>query len=223
MAIKLHSLALFSLISLSLIFTSKAQFFSSAPLLAPSSAAKPVPAPAMEPVLPPPATVPVLSPAGAPYLEPAAAPADPCMDAYLNMTDCLTYVEAGSTVRVPDKGCCPAFASLVSNQPQCLCHILGSGDVIGFKIDTTKALTLPTACRVETPSVSLCALFGIPIPSPMSSPGPASGGQLAPAASSVIGSNPTSGPTPSGGKRNEANFKASFIGLLLGSIFIFLY
>ncbi|KAM0953900.1 putative bifunctional inhibitor/plant lipid transfer protein/seed storage helical [Dioscorea sansibarensis] len=212
MAIKLHPLPLISLISLSLIFTSKAQSPASAPLLAPSPA-KPVPTPATEPVL---------SPAAAPPFEPAPAPVDPCMDAYLNMSDCLTYVEDGSKVRVPDKGCCPEFASLVSNQPQCLCQILGSGEVIGLKIDTTKALTLPTACQVETPSVSLCSLFGIPIASPIPSPGPISGGQTAPA-SSVIGSSPTNGPTPSGSKKNEANFKASTVVLLLGSIFIFLY
>lgn len=108
---------------------------------------------------------PISPSSGAPFIEeplsPGSAaapiPALDCTNALLNMSSCLTYVEAGSNTTVPDKGCCPSVSDLVNNNPICLCQLLHNGDVLGIKIDITKSLMLPTACKIDAPSVSLCS------------------------------------------------------------------
>lgn len=107
-------------------------------------------------------SAPALSPAsvGAPSPEGAgAAPpsADVCLAAITNMSDCLTFVEDGSKLKKPDKGCCPELAGLVDSNPICLCQLLGNSDSIGIKIDNNKALKLPSLCGVPTPPVTTCS------------------------------------------------------------------
>ncbi|PNX85261.1 xylogen-like protein 11-like [Trifolium pratense] len=98
----------------------------------------------------------------APVMADAPAPAlDECFTAITNMSDCLTFVEDGSKLTKPDKGCCPELAGLVEGNPICLCHLLGnSGSIIGIKINVNKALKLPTICKVTTPPVSTCSDLG---------------------------------------------------------------
>ncbi|RRT66253.1 hypothetical protein B296_00007860 [Ensete ventricosum] len=78
---------------------------------------------------------------------PAPPPALDCTGAMLNLSSCLTYAEAGSNLTRPGKGCCRGLAGVVDMEPVCLCQLIGDDDVFGVEIDTTKALTLPTACR----------------------------------------------------------------------------
>ncbi|RWV90702.1 hypothetical protein BHE74_00012976 [Ensete ventricosum] len=88
---------------------------------------------------------------------PAPPPALDCTGAMLNLSSCLTYAEAGSNLTRPGKGCCRGLAGVVDMEPVCLCQLIGDNDVFGVAIDTTKALTLPTACRVDAPPATLCA------------------------------------------------------------------
>ncbi|URE44785.1 AAI [Musa troglodytarum] len=104
-------------------------------------------------------------------LAPAPPPALDCTDAMLNLSACLTYAEAGSNLTRPGKGCCRGLASVVDTEPVCLCQLIVDNDVFGVEIDTTKALTLPTACRVDAPPATLCAVLGVPIASPSPSSG----------------------------------------------------
>ncbi|KAE8733096.1 Non-specific lipid transfer protein GPI-anchored 2 [Hibiscus syriacus] len=104
----------------------------------------------------------------------AEAPASDCFNALLNLSDCLTFVEAGSNLTKPDKACCPELAGLVESSPQCLCKLLDNKTAsgIGINIDMKKALDLPTVCRVSTPPVSLCSVInGTPVGAPAISPG----------------------------------------------------
>lgn len=90
----------------------------------------------------------------------SAAPSpgsDDCFSSLINLSDCLTFVEEGSNLTKPDKGCCPEFSKLSNTQPVCLCQLLGDPNKIGIPIDTKKALKLPSACGVNTPPVSLCS------------------------------------------------------------------
>lgn len=111
---------------------------------------------------------------------PAAAPGpagggidSACMNALLNMSDCLTFVEKGSTTRRPDAPCCPELAGLVGSNPVCLCELLsGAADSYGIAVDYSRALALPGICRVSTPPVSTCA--GAAHPSLISSSFPSS-------------------------------------------------
>ncbi|OVA03896.1 Twin-arginine translocation pathway [Macleaya cordata] len=100
-----------------------------------------------------------------------------CFTSILNMSDCLTYVEAGSNLTTPEKGCCPSLAGLVESTPICLCQFLGNSSSYGIQIDVKRALNLPKVCRVDTPSVSLCAAFGVPVGVPTASQGPISPGR----------------------------------------------
>lgn len=96
------------------------------------------------------------APAGAPA--PAAGISPECMNAVLNMSDCLSYVQSGSTARRPDKPCCPELAGLLESTPVCLCQLLAGGaESYGVSVDYKRALALPGMCRLSTPPVSACA------------------------------------------------------------------
>ncbi|MBA0790630.1 hypothetical protein Gohar_015266 [Gossypium harknessii] len=89
----------------------------------------------------------------------AEAPTADCFTNLLNLSDCLTFVEAGSNLTKPVKACCPELAGLVESSPQCLCNLLGKNAtaVVGMDIDMKRALNLPTVCNVSTPPVTLCS------------------------------------------------------------------
>ncbi|KAK8928783.1 Xylogen-like protein 11 [Platanthera zijinensis] len=160
-----------------------------------------------------------LSPAPPPTLpQPAAAPSPAvpgtdCASSLLNLTSCLTYVEQGSNSTVPEKGCCPSLAGLVESSPICLCQLLSTSDSFGFKIDTTRALMLPTICHVQTPPVSLCNDLGIPVasPGPLS---PAGGGGEQPAGSGLAPATPTTGTPSNGGDGTSAAGAATLLARL---------
>ncbi|KAF8403489.1 hypothetical protein HHK36_011593 [Tetracentron sinense] len=127
---------------------------------------------------------------------PAPAPSTDCFSNLLNMSDCLTYVEAGSNLTTPEKKCCPELAGLVESNPICLCELLGNTSSLGIQISLTKALNLPNVCRISTPPLGLCAAIGIPIGAPTASESPKS-----------PGGSPTSGPgsVPSSGSSDGAS------------------
>ena len=118
-------------------------------------------------------------PSGAQQLPPAAGPSgsgggtiDPaCMTSLLNMSDCLSYVTNGSTVRHPDKACCPELAGLLESHPICLCQLLAGGaDSYGVSVDYKRALALPGICRLTAPPVSACAGTHSHVPRPCTLP-----------------------------------------------------
>ncbi|KAL2535984.1 Non-specific lipid transfer protein GPI-anchored 2 [Forsythia ovata] len=132
---------------------------------------------------------------------------DICFNALFNLSDCLTFVEEGSNLSKPDKGCCPEFKNLLNTQPVCLCQLLGDPNKIGITIDTKKALKLPSACGVSTPPVSLCAAIGVPVGVLAPSEGPSS--LNGPAA------NPAPGKDGNGSPRNLASTQHFLVGLAI--------
>ncbi|PUZ54268.1 hypothetical protein GQ55_5G117300 [Panicum hallii var. hallii] len=141
---------------------------------------------------------------------PAAAPgpapgiSDECLNAVLNMSDCLSYVTNGSTVRHPDKACCPELAGLLESHPICLCQLLAGGaDSYGVSVDYKRALALPGICRLTAPPVSACAAFGVPIPAglvPAAAPSPKSSSGLSPSIGPEVPAN-----TPAGSAAKSTN------------------
>lgn len=101
---------------------------------------------------------------------PAAAPSSPSLDcagALRNLTPCLTYVERRSALTRPDKGCCGALAAVVGgDDAACLCALLAGYGARGVRVDTVRALALPTICRVDAPPPRLCAALGMPVAEP---------------------------------------------------------
>lgn len=123
--------------------------------------------------------------------QPAAVPAPApswslgeldCRGAMLNLSSCLTYVEAGSALTRPDKGCCGALSGVVDGEAACLCGLVGGYGSFGVRVDAVRALALPTACRVDAPPPSLCAALGMPVAeAPGGGPVPAESGYGTPA------------------------------------------
>lgn len=78
-----------------------------------------------------------------------------CTSSLLGLTPCLNYVNGSSST--PSSSCCSQLAGVVQSQPQCLCLLLnGTASSYGYSINTTQALALPGACKVQTPPVSRC-------------------------------------------------------------------
>lgn len=102
----------------------------------------------------------------APVMTPAMSPGPDCMTLIYNMTDCLTYVEHGSNVTKPDKNCCPELAGMLDSKPECLCNLLGNSSDSPVQLDLNRALKLPSICRLQAPSISLCSMIGIPVAAP---------------------------------------------------------
>ncbi|KAI7983561.1 Non-specific lipid transfer protein GPI-anchored 2 [Camellia lanceoleosa] len=150
---------------------------------------------------------------------------DDCMNKLFNMSDCLTYVQAGSNLTKPDKGCCPELAGLVESDPICLCQLLGNTSAtIGIQIEINKALNLPTACAVQIPSISLCSAAGYPVPGPMSSEAPAVGYPVPGPMSSEAPDSMSPSLAASGNSGNVASssIAASQLSVLVGLAIAFL-
>ncbi|XVE79100.1 hypothetical protein DITRI_Ditri14bG0030500 [Diplodiscus trichospermus] len=172
---------------------------------------------------------PLSAPEPAVALGPSAeAPTPDCLNNLLNLSDCLSYVQAGSNLTKPDKPCCPELAGLVESSPQCLCKLLDKNTTAsyGFNIDMKRALNLPAVCHVSTPPVSLCSVIngGAPVEGPTLSEGTmspdsglapgGSGSGLAPGGSAV---------RPSSGNSNGAsNIAASGLAFLVALPIAFL-
>uniref|UniRef100_A0ACD5WKJ3 Uncharacterized protein n=1 Tax=Avena sativa TaxID=4498 RepID=A0ACD5WKJ3_AVESA len=125
-----------------------------------SAAHKSAPAPAHAPAHVP--AAPAAPAAAAPA--PGATISPECMDAVLNMSDCLPYVESGSTAKHPDKPCCPELDGLLQSNPVCLCQLLaGGGESYGVSVDYKRAMALPGVCGLNAPPLSACAAFGVPV------------------------------------------------------------
>ncbi|KAI3979772.1 hypothetical protein MKX01_013867 [Papaver californicum] len=75
----------------------------------------------------------------------------------IGMAPCLTYITGNSST--PSSSCCSQLSNVVQSQPECLCSILsaGAGAALGLAINRTLALALPTACKVQTPSIDRCS------------------------------------------------------------------
>ncbi|XP_061354556.1 non-specific lipid transfer protein GPI-anchored 5-like [Gastrolobium bilobum] len=88
-----------------------------------------------------------------------------CTNVLVSLSPCLNYITGNSST--PSSGCCSQLTSVVRSQPQCLCQVLGGGaSSLGININQTQALTLPAACKVQTPPTSQCNKAASPANSP---------------------------------------------------------
>lgn len=98
-----------------------------------------------------------------PAPEPVAAdgPSSPanCLVIMLNVSDCLSYVQVGSTETKPEAACCPELAGMAQSSPECVCNLLGAGASprFGVKLDKQRAQELSSICGVKPPSPTLCS------------------------------------------------------------------
>ncbi|XP_008235392.1 PREDICTED: non-specific lipid-transfer protein-like protein At2g13820 isoform X2 [Prunus mume] len=92
-----------------------------------------------------------------------------CTTALASLAPCLSYVTGNSSN--PSSSCCSQLSNVVQSSPQCLCSLLnGGGSSLGITINRTLALSLPSACKVQTPPVSQCQGTNGPTTSPSTPP-----------------------------------------------------
>ncbi|KAD3068616.1 hypothetical protein R6Q59_017362 [Mikania micrantha] len=85
----------------------------------------------------------------------AWAQSSTCTSSLMGLSPCLNFVTGNSST--PSPTCCSQLATVVQTQPRCLCSLLnGNIPNIGITINQTLAVTLPGACRVQTPPITLC-------------------------------------------------------------------
>ncbi|KAJ6412301.1 hypothetical protein OIU84_005376 [Salix udensis] len=78
-----------------------------------------------------------------------------CTNVIISMSPCLNYITGNSSS--PSSSCCTQLANVVKSQPQCLCEVVNGGaSSLGVNVNQTQALALPSACNVQTPSISRC-------------------------------------------------------------------
>ncbi|BFG43129.1 hypothetical protein CerSpe_294030 [Prunus speciosa] len=78
-----------------------------------------------------------------------------CTTALTSLAPCLNYVTGNSSN--PSSSCCSQLSNVVQSSPQCLCSLLnGGGSSLGITLNQTLAMSLPGACKVQTPPVSQC-------------------------------------------------------------------
>ncbi|KAL3849882.1 hypothetical protein ACJIZ3_011764 [Penstemon smallii] len=72
-----------------------------------------------------------------------------CQNTIAGLSPCYNYIaDSGST---PSPQCCNHLKTVVQTRPTCLCELLNQDD-----LNQTRALGLPQACNVQTPSASRC-------------------------------------------------------------------
>ncbi|XP_065635339.1 non-specific lipid transfer protein GPI-anchored 5-like isoform X1 [Quercus suber] len=78
-----------------------------------------------------------------------------CTSVLSNLAPCLNYITGNSST--PSSSCCSQLSNVVQSSPQCLCTALNGGAAsLGININKTRALSLPSACNVQTPPISQC-------------------------------------------------------------------
>jgi len=79
-----------------------------------------------------------------------------CTSQLVGLAPCLGYITG--LVTVPSSPCCRQLDSIVQSQPQCLCQLVNNSNssALGVVINQAQALSLPGACNLQTPDVSLC-------------------------------------------------------------------
>ncbi|KAH7867180.1 hypothetical protein Vadar_030038 [Vaccinium darrowii] len=136
----------------------------------------------------------------------APAPAADCSTIILDMADCLSYVSGDANAKKPEGNCCAGLKKVLKTDVECLCEAFKNAAQFGVTLNMTRALDLPSACRVSAPPVSNCGLSigtGVaPVVSPVGTP------------TSVAGANEIS-PAPAPGTSDSASLTATaFVSLV---------
>ncbi|KAL9413840.1 hypothetical protein AB3S75_042350 [Citrus x aurantiifolia] len=97
---------------------------------------------------------------------PSPAASVDCSTLVLNMADCLSFVQAGSTVTKPQGSCCSGLKTVLKADAECLCEAFRRSASLGVTLNVTKAQTLPSLCKVSAPSTTNCALSLSPAGAP---------------------------------------------------------
>ncbi|CAN6314822.1 unnamed protein product [Urochloa humidicola] len=72
-----------------------------------------------------------------------------CANQLMGLATCLTYVQDKATARAPTPDCCAGLKQVVSASKKCMCVLVKDRDepALGFKINVTRAMDLPSICN----------------------------------------------------------------------------
>ncbi|OEL22775.1 Protein YLS3 [Dichanthelium oligosanthes] len=72
-----------------------------------------------------------------------------CADQLMGLATCLTFVQDKATARAPTPDCCAGLKQVVSASKKCMCVLVKDRDepALGFKINVTRAMDLPSICN----------------------------------------------------------------------------
>ncbi|XP_072956150.1 non-specific lipid transfer protein GPI-anchored 5-like [Typha angustifolia] len=117
-----------------------------------------------------------------------------CVPAITGLSSCISYFVGNSSS--PTSECCSQLSNLMQSQEPCYCTIVNGGatSALGFILNQTQAISLPTICNLHP--LTQCDALGTPIPatpSPSSAPPPALSTPSTPNVTS-----PSTSPLPSG-------------------------
>ncbi|CAL4944954.1 unnamed protein product [Urochloa decumbens] len=72
-----------------------------------------------------------------------------CADKLMGLATCLTFVQDKATARAPTPDCCAGLKQVVSASKKCMCVLVKDRDepALGFKINVTRAMDLPSICN----------------------------------------------------------------------------
>ncbi|XP_023882405.1 non-specific lipid transfer protein GPI-anchored 15 isoform X2 [Quercus suber] len=137
-----------------------------------------------------------------------------CTSVLPNLAPCLNYITGNSST--PSSSCCSQPSNVVQSSPQCLCTALNGGAAsLGININKTRALSLPSACNVQTPPISQCKVSSTgangtpPVGSPADSSDEAPAGATTTSASGIpSGAGSKTTPSINGGSSDGNTIKA---------------
>lgn len=87
------------------------------------------------------------APSGLGQTTPAPAPQLDCTDALTDLLPCLDYV-TNSSPNISAE-CCTGLGAVKASNPLCLCTFLNANQSASLGINVTRALELPTFCKVQ--------------------------------------------------------------------------
>ncbi|XP_022725466.1 non-specific lipid-transfer protein-like protein At5g64080 isoform X1 [Durio zibethinus] len=143
---------------------------------------------------------------------PAPSSSVDCSSLILNTADCLSFVSSGSQVSKPEGTCCSGLKTVLRADPECLCEAFKSSASLGVTLNVTKALTLPTVCKVSSPSATTCAISLTPAGAPGVQPSTTAG-----APTTFLGGNEVA-PAPAPGSSGSPVLSVSIGSLVVGLI-----
>lgn len=134
------------------------------------------------------------APSGLGQTTPAPAPQLDCTDALTDLLPCLDYV-TNSSPNISAE-CCTGLGAVKASNPLCLCTFLNANQSASLGINVTRALELPTFCKVQANPAD-CGGSPAPVAAPVPSSGPGTSPPTATAPTVAPTASPVKAPTMS--------------------------
>ncbi|CAF2124919.1 non-specific lipid-transfer protein-like protein At2g13820 [Brassica rapa] len=139
-----------------------------------------------------------------PVATPAPGPSNSdCSSVIYGMMDCLSYITPGSNDTIPTKVCCGGILSVLQYNPKCVCVGLASSKDMGIEINSTRAHSMPTTCKLPI-AAPHCAIPGASAPGASTPVSPSAGTPMTSPSSDESPTSPSSDESPTSPSSDES-------------------